>query len=317
MMVDYSIQVSILVPIYKVEKHIEKMLDSIFCQTYPNIDYVFVNDCSPDNSQQLLNDCILKHNVAACRYRIINHLQNKGVAATRAECIAEAKGDYVYFVDGDDWIETDTIEQMVFACNGGSIDIVGCDYYKDFETGVVTYHHENYASSCEANMRRCLNYDIATVLWKVLIKRKLFGMFHIVPINIGEDYIISVKLFYFAKSFVSINKAFYHYIQYNQNRLSFQSKRSILDHVECVKEVERFCKVEGIYDDDICNRLSLRKFNIKSNFVLNKSLLNRQMYAKTFPEAKGIWRKMNYSAKEKLKFWMAEHGFFFLLYLMK
>lgn len=314
---DDSIQVSILVPIYKVEKHIEKMLDSIFCQTYPNIDYVFVNDCSPDNSLQLLNDYVMRHDVANSKYRIINHLQNEGIAATRADCLAAANGDYVYFVDGDDWIETNTIEQMVLACNGGTIDIVGCDYYKDFESGAITYHHENYASSCIENMRLCINYDIATVLWKMLIKRDLFLKFRIVPINIGEDYIISIKLFHFAQNFVSINRAFYHYVQYNQNRLSFQSKRSISDHIECVKEVERFCKAEGIYDDDICHRLSLRKFNIKSNFVLNKYLLNKDAYDSVFPEANGTWRKMHYSVKEKIKFWMAEHRLFFVLYIIK
>lgn len=311
-----SIQVSILVPIYKVEKHIEKMLDSLFCQTYPNIDYVFVNDCSPDNSMQLLNESIEKHNVAISKYKIINHFQNEGIAATRAECISAAKGDYIYFVDGDDWIEANTIEQMVFACNGGTIDIVGCDYYKDYESGTTTYHHENYATSCNENMRRCINYEIATVLWKMLIKRQLFDNFQFAPINIGEDYIVSIKLFYFAKSFASINSAFYHYVQFNQNRLSFQGKRSILDHVNCVKEIERFFKAEGIDDCDIYHRLLLRKFNIKSNYVLNKYLLSKDTYVKTFPEARGVWREMPYSKKEKLKFWMAEHGLFFVLYLM-
>lgn len=311
-----SILVSILVPIYKVEKHIEKMLDSLFCQTYPNIDYVFVNDCSPDNSVQLLNESIEKHNVAISKYKIINHFQNEGIAATRAECISAAKGDYIYFVDGDDWIEANTIEQMVFACNGGTIDIVGCDYYKDYESGTTTYHHENYATSCNENMRRCINYEIATVLWKMLIKRQLFDNFQFAPINIGEDYIVSIKLFYFAKSFVSINSAFYHYVQFNQNRLSFQGRRSILDHVECVMEVENFFKAEGIDDRDIYHRLLLRKFNIKSNYVLNKYLLSKDAYVKTFPEARGVWREMPYSKKEKLKFWMAEHGLFFVLYLM-
>lgn len=314
---DCLIKVSILVPIYKVEKYLEKMLVSIFNQTYTNIDYVFVDDCSPDNSLRLLKDFILKHNIAPSRYKIINHLQNKGVALTRVDCIAAATGDYVYFVDSDDWIEPNAIEQMVLASKAGTIDIVGCDYYKDYESGTTTYHHENYAAYCNENMRQCINYEIATVLWKLLIRRSLFNMFHIGHINIGEDYIISIKLFYYAQSFVSINKAYYHYAQYNLNRLSFQSMRSILDHVECVKEVERFCKVEGIFDDDICRRLLLRKFNIKSNFVLNKYLLNKKSYVMTFPEANGIWREMPYSRKEKLKFWIAEHGLFFVLYLMR
>ena len=314
---DDLIKVSILVPIYKVEKYLEKMLISVFNQTYSNIDYVFVDDGSPDNSLQLLEDCIQKLNIPSSKYKIISHIQNKGIAQTRAECIAAATGDYIYFVDGDDWIEPNAIEQMVLASKAGTIDIVGCDYYKDYESGTTTYHHENYATSCSENLRRCINYEIATVLWKMLIKRQLFDKFQIAPINIGEDYIVSVKLYYFAKSFVSINGAFYHYVQFNQNRLSFQGKRSIIDHVNCVKEVERFFKAEGVDDRDIYHRLLLRKFNIKSNYVLNKYLLSKDAYVKTFPEARGVWCEMPYSRKEKLKFWMAEHGLFLFLYLMR
>ena len=228
-----------------------------------------------------------------------------------------AKGDYVYFVDSDDWIEEDAVEQMVSATKDGSIDIVGCDYLKDFQSGKTVYYRENYGVTCIENLHRCINYDIATVLWKLLIRRQLFANFRISPINIGEDYIISIKLFYYAKSFVSLNKAFYHYVQYNQNRLSFQSLRSISDHIKCVKEVERFIKENGFFDDDIQHEILLRKFNIKSNFVLNNMLLDKYSYNNTFPEANGVWQEMGYSRKEKIKFWLAENGLFALLKLIQ
>ena len=77
---DKSISVSILMPIYKVEQYLEKTLDSIFTQTYPNIEYVFVNDCSPDNSLQVLKDTIAKYGISKDRFVIVNHLQNEGVA---------------------------------------------------------------------------------------------------------------------------------------------------------------------------------------------------------------------------------------------
>ena len=311
-----QINVSILVPIYKVEQYLEKTLSSIFTQTYPYLDYVFVNDGSPDNSLMVLQDSIKKYGVKKGRYMIICHEQNEGIAMSRADCISHAKGEYVFFVDGDDWIETDAVEQMVHATKEGTIDIVGCDYMKDFQDGESTYHYEDYGKSCRENMLKCLNYDIATVLWKLLIKRRLFYNFEISPINIGEDYIMSIKLFYYANSFISFHNAFYHYVQYNQNRLSFQSKRSINDHIRCVEEVERFIKEKCIYDDGIQHRLLLRKFNIKSNFVLNKMLLDQLSFKNTFPEANGIWREMSYSRKEKIKFWLAEHGLFFVLKLI-
>ena len=304
-------------PIYKVEQYLEKTLDSIFTQTYPYLDYVFVNDCSPDNSLQVLINTINKYDIEEARYTIMNHEQNEGVAVSRADCITHAKGDYVFFVDSDDWIEECAVEQMVCATRNGEVDIVGCDFMKDFLFGKTTYHHENYGVTCTENLHKCINYDIATVLWKLLIRKHLFLYFSIGPINIGEDYIISIKLFYYANSFVSLNKAFYHYVQYNQNRLSFQGLRSINDHIKCVEEVERFIRDKGLLDDDLRQRLLLRKFNIKSNFVLNNNLQDESSFNKTFPEAKGIWRKMNYSRKEKIKFWLAEHGFYSLLKLIQ
>ncbi len=309
-----TIKVSILMPIYMVEKYLEKSLHSIFTQTYPIIDYVFVNNNSSDNSLQILQDTIAKYNIDQTRYTIINHDKNEGIAVSRAECISNAKGDYILFVDSDDWIENNTVEQMVLATKDGSIDIVGCDFLKDFVSGRTSYHHENYSESCRENMIRCLNYEIATVLWKLLVKRTLFENIKITPhVDIVEDYIISVKLYYYAKSFVAIPKAYYHYVQYNQDRVSLQTIRSINMHIKGVKEVEQFCREKGLYDDVVRQKLLLRKFNLKSNFVLNKKLLNKDSYFSVFPEANGIWREIGYSRKQRIRFWLADHGLFFLL----
>ena len=314
---DQKIRVSILMPIYKVEQYLEKTLDSIFTQTYSEINFVFVNDCSPDNSLQVLKDTIQKHHIDNSLYTIVNHEQNEGIAVSRADAIAHAKGDYIFFVDSDDWIEKDTVEQMVSATKGGTIDIVGCDFMKDYLSGKPTYHHEKYAETCRDNMLKCLNYDIGTVLWKLLIRRSLFDNFIITPhVDIVEDYIISVKLFFFAKSFVAIPKAFYHYVQYNQARVSFQTQRSIKMHIKGVQEVEQFCCEREIFDNVVAHKLLLRKFNIKSNYVLNKELLDISAYLNTFPEASGMWRELPYTKKERIKFWLVEHEMSFVIHLM-
>ena len=301
-------------PIYKVEQFLEKTLNSVFSQTYQNVEYVFVNDCSPDNSLQVLQDTISEHLIKESRYTIINHNQNEGIAVSRTDCIVHAKGEYVLFVDSDDWIEKDTVEQMIAATKGGTIDIVGCDFMKDHLSGQSTYHHEDYAKTCRENMLKCLNYDIATVLWKLLIRRTLFENITITPhVDIVEDYIMSVKLYYYAKSFSSIPKAFYHYVQYNQARVSLQTLWSVSMHIKGVQEVEQFCREKDLYDDFVAHKLLLRKFNIRSNFVLNKQLQDETAFRNTFPESKDIWREMNYSRNERVKFWLAEHGLFSII----
>ena len=277
---DSNLLVSILMPIFKVEQYLGRTLDSIFTQSYPNLEYVFVNDCSPDNSLQVLEKSIEQHQIPIGRYTIINHLQNEGIAVSRADCISRAKGDYFFFVDSDDWIEADT-------------------------------------NSCRDNMLRCLNYDIATVLWKLLIRSNLFENFKITPhVDIVEDYIMSVKLYYYANSFVSIPQAFYHYVQYNQARVSLQTLWSVNMHIKGVEEVEAFCREKGLYDETVAHKLLLRKFNIKSNF-LTKELLDYNSYKHTFPEADRMWRELGYSKKEKFKFWLAEHNLFSVLKLLQ
>lgn len=304
-------------PIFKVEQYLEKTLDSIFTQSYSNIDYVFVNDCSPDNSIQVLKNTIARYGVEEGRYTIVNHQKNEGIAVSRTDCLAQAKGDYVYFVDSDDWIEKDAVEKMVVATKEGTIDIIGCDFMKDYMSGKTTYYHENYAETCRENLLKCLNYDIATVLWKLLIRRSLFDNFTITPhVDIVEDYIMSVKLYYYAESFATVPQAFYHYVQYNQARVSLQTLWSVSMHIKGVQEVEEFCREKGLYDDYVAHKLKLRKFNIKSNF-LTKQLLDYKAYQDTFPEATRMWREMGYSRNERMKFWLAEHRMFKLLKLLQ
>ena len=308
--------VSILIPIYNVEKYLGKCLDSVFSQTYKNVEFVFVDDCSTDNSYNVLISSIKQNNIPEYKYTIVSHKQNEGIAVSRADCIANAKGEYVQFVDSDDWIEPDMTETLVEATKSSQIDLVGCYFIKDFLSGKQTRHSENYSQSCAENLVLCINYDISTVLWKMLIRRSLFSNFTITPhVDIVEDYIISVKLYFYANSFAVVDKYLYHYVQYNEGRVSFQTLRSITNHIKGVKEVEEFLKTKELISQNISNLLNLRKFNIKSNF-LTKNLFDIQAYRTTFPEADKVWRQINYSRNEKIKFWLAEKKLYFILRLI-
>ena len=308
--------VSILIPIYNVEKYLGKCLDSVFSQTYKNVEFVFVDDCSTDNSYNVLISSIKQNNIPEYKYTIVSHKQNEGIAVSRADCIANAKGEYVQFVDSDDWIEPDMTETLVEATKSSQIDLVGCYFIKDFLSGKQTRHSENYSQSCAENMVLCINYDISTVLWKMLIRRSLFSYFKITPhVDIVEDYIISVKLYFYANSFAVVDKYMYHYVQYNEGRVSFQTLRSITNHIKGEKEVEEFLKTKELITPNISNLFNLRKFNIKSNF-LTKNMFDIQAYRTTFPEADKAWRQIDYSRNEKIKFWLAEKKLYFILRLI-
>lgn len=309
--------VSILVPIYNVEKYITRCLDSIFHQTYKDIEYVFVNDCTPDDSMHLLYSYIEENNIDKGKIKIVSHSENQGIAVTRNDCIANASGEYVLFVDSDDWIEPDMVEQLVLTSSNGTVDIVGCDYYINYSDGRQLEIIENYSVNSMDNLYSCIDYRIATTLWKILVRHSLFEKVIFIPeIEIGEDYIASIKLYYYANKCSYVHKCLYHYARFNESCYSNKIRKCLRDHILAVKEVERFLSDKAIINSNVSDLLLLRKFNIKSNF-LRKDLFDLDMYKKTFPEADCAWRKIKgYRKNEKIKFWLAEKNIYFILNLI-
>ena len=313
---DKQLKISILIPIFNAEKFLGKCLDSVFGQTYSPIEYVFVDNCSTDNSLAILEDKIKQYDICKDNYKLIKHAENLGIAVSRNDCIEHATGDYVLFVDSDDWIENDMLELLVSATSDGNSDIVGCDFYQEKPDGTTSYVKEPFSDNCHDNLLKALNYEISSVLWKLLVRRSLFNEIRFTPhLDIVEDYIVTIKLYQHATTFAAVHKALYHYVLY-QNSTSSKRLNSIISHVKGVTIIEEYLKREGLYDSEVEHRLLLRKFNIKSNF-LTKQLLDYKSYRQTFPEAKGVWREMGYSRNERIKFWLADHGMFSLLKLMQ
>ncbi|TNL49099.1 glycosyltransferase family 2 protein [Acinetobacter bereziniae] len=121
--------ISIIVPIYNVEKYIGKCIQSVFDQTYENIEYIFVNDCSPDKSVQIIELELKNHPNRVKNVHIIHHSENKGIAATRNTGLKHASGLYILQVDGDDYIENDTVYSLVEVALAEKADIVTFDYF--------------------------------------------------------------------------------------------------------------------------------------------------------------------------------------------
>ena len=121
---DKFMKVSILVPVYNVEKYFARCLETLFSQTYSGIEYVFVNDCTPDKSMYVLQETLEKYPSRANSVKIIENKQNLGIAIVRNTLLENATGEYVLFVDSDDWIEVDAIEKFVDKALQSNSDIV-------------------------------------------------------------------------------------------------------------------------------------------------------------------------------------------------
>lgn len=113
-------KVSVIIPVYNTEKYLEKCLDSVCNQTLSDIEIICINDCSPDNSINILN----KYAIQDKRIKIVNRKENGGLSAARNSGIDAATGDYIYFIDSDDWINENYIEQMFSKAVANCMDIV-------------------------------------------------------------------------------------------------------------------------------------------------------------------------------------------------
>lgn len=301
-------KVSVLIPIYNVESVFARCLDTVFSQTYGDIDYVFVNDCTPDNSMAVLARKCEQYPHRAASVRIITNSTNQGIAQVRNTLLDNAQGDYVLFVDSDDWIEPDMVELLVGEAVAKNADVVGCDYYEERPGGSAIVAQDYPREHTEA-MKAMTLLKIKGVLWKLLVRRSVLVECQLRfarDIDFGEDYIFCCKLFYYARSFASVKKALYHYVQYDSNNYcSMDIDKRIDSFAKAIAEVERFYRQYGVYDS-LEKELTIRKFLNKSQYVLDKKSRNIRKWCRLFPESNGTWRELNYSMGNRIRFFMAE-----------
>ena len=127
----HSLSVSIVVPFYGASAHIGQCAESLLSQTYPNIEFVFVNDGTKDDSIDILRSVVAFHPERKAKVIIVEK-ENQGVALARKTGISHVKGDYVIQIDADDWVETDMVDRMVNVILATGADLVYTDYYLEF-----------------------------------------------------------------------------------------------------------------------------------------------------------------------------------------
>lgn len=298
-------KVSVLVPFYNVEKYVGRCVESLFSQTYSNIEYVFVNDCTPDNSMDIINEYIDKFNVRN-KCVIINHEVNKGISASRNDCLDNATGDYILFIDSDDYIDKDMVELLVKAAIESNADISGCGYIEEYKDRSVEMP-QRYTNNHVEMMRAITLLTIKGVMWKLLIRRSIVeeNQVRFIPDNtMVDDYLFCCQVFFYAKRFASVDKCMYHYIQYNPNNYSKTREFNITSQAKAIIKTEEFYKENGVYEL-VKDELLQRKFISKLPLLLNKNCYNVKLWRELFPESNNIWKKMKFSFKQKILFRLA------------
>lgn len=189
--------VTIIVPVYGVEKYIAECAESLLAQTYPDIEYVFCDDCTPDRSIEVLREVVARHPERSAHVRIIRNEQNKGIGGTRLHLISEVKTEYFLFVDSDDVLTTTAVETLVRRMNETDTDIVDGGYalYADGKAGTpILPPHD--APTRYLNKILCQNIILPRVwgrLYKTSVLQQVKDLF-IEGIDFAEDICATSRL---------------------------------------------------------------------------------------------------------------------------
>lgn len=244
-------KVSILVPIYNVSSFIDKCSISLFEQTFEDIEYVFVNDQTQDDSLIKLEKIIDKYPNRKSRVKIINHEFNKGLAAARNTAIENASGEYILHVDSDDYINTKIVELMYSKAIDDNSEIVVCNFLLEWNN-VKTIAFQSIGINKVDFIQSMLSASTMVGLVNKLIKRSLYtvnGIKSIEGINLGEDFVTTPRLVYYAKGVSKVDLALYHYNQTNINSYSKNlNKKNIDDVIFVLEELTRFFEEKEDYD---------------------------------------------------------------------
>lgn len=234
------LKVSIIVPFYNVERYIEKCLETLVNQTLEDIEIILVNDGSKDKSIEIVNKFLEKYPEKLVYFE----KENGGLSDARNYAIPYAKGEYIAFLDSDDYVEKDMYEKMYQLAKEENSDMVECDFYWEYPEKIKIDTGAIY------NGKKEMLEKVRVVAWNKLIKREILEKAKIeFPKGYRyEDVEFTYKLIPYLEKVSFLKKPCIHYIQRENSISNSQNERTkeifdVLDHVI------RYYKEKGIYDE--------------------------------------------------------------------
>ncbi|EOU1892848.1 glycosyltransferase [Clostridium perfringens] len=237
-------KISIIVPVYKVENYIHTCVDSILNQRFKDFELILVDDGSPDKCGEICDEYAKKDNRI-----IVIHKENGGQATARNAALDVASGEYIGFVDSDDYIEPDMYEILYKICVENECDISNCSSIIHFNKKIVVNGGHNIITHNREEAMKVLMegflYD--ECLWTKLIKRELFEGLRI-PTGIAyEDTAFTYKLFDKANKICCIGEAKYNYIKRENSTMDIATKEIKIDAIKIYSEM--YSLIEARYPE--------------------------------------------------------------------
>lgn len=240
-----SKKVSVIIPVYNVEKYLRRCVDSVLAQTYKNIEVILVNDGSPDRCPQICDEYVESDS----RIKVI-HKKNGGLSSARNAGLDSSTGDYITFVDSDDWIAPDTYEHSIGMMNVYSADVVQFDYITTKEYTLNTHNEDEVIETYEGLdiLRYYLLSTYKTGSYSVcrcLFPRDAIGDVRFREGKINEDIDFKYKVLRNTKKLAVTNLVKYFYYQHGETISSGGLRKKDFDLYDSADELYKLAVVEN------------------------------------------------------------------------
>ena len=275
-------KISIIIAAYNIENYIERCLKSVLNQTYKNIEIIVVNDGSTDETKK-----IIERSLKDRENKIIINQENKGLVKTREVGFKKSTGDYILFIDGDDWLELECIEKLVKQIEKTKCDMV---IYNFFETTDIDKKEVksiiDILNDEEINIMNFLKAKIIPSVWSKLIRRNFILENKIEfpsAISYGEDLALIGTIFTKKPKATYLNEAYYNYYQRVGSITKGEIDEKVLEVGEALKTIKESLITEGLYKENkhyfefICFK---HLFESKFLICKNDNPVRRNIYEK-------------------------------------
>lgn len=310
-----TIKVSICVPVYGAEKFIEKCARSLFEQDYPDIEYVFVNDCTPDRSIEMIRQVLADYPQRQASVKIVEHEHNRGLSASRHTGVLHATGDYFIHFDDDDYMEPDAISRYVACAKETEADIIMADYNFVYLDTVVP-HYDIVPSDKTDYVKRLLTRRSTIQIWGRLIRRSFVmanNLFAPDGLDLSEDFVLVPVMVYKAAKVAKVDAPLINYVKYNTASGSTVVRRRGLETT--VKAMEMLCDFFSSVPDAALYIETLQQAKLHNKVTLyGLAALDDYDYVRPLYPDVSVWHSA-IGLKKKLLLILAGWGFDRLVFL--
>jgi len=234
-------KVSVIVPVYNVEKYLDKCLNSLVKQTLKDMEIIIVNDGSTDKSQEIIDNYAKKYkNVIS----IVK--ENGGVSEARNLGLKKARGEYIGFLDSDDWVSKDMYKKMYQKAKSGNFDVVACD------TQAIYPAEKRYISSNIKNdnvSNKELMIDAYAVIWNKIYKREIINEIEFKKgMNFCEDVEFLYMVYSKIKTIGVVKGSLHNYLQ-REGSLTYVYDKKLYQLIDAMDDVIKFYKENDLYKE--------------------------------------------------------------------